>query len=446
MEQLEQLVGSTLDQRYRLLDVRGTGGSAVVFRAQDLLLRRTVALKLLRSKAVWPQGRGGNASPSPPDRVTEVARDAEMGRISREAFLREALAASHLSHPNVVSVYDVSPSPIHPYIVMEYIEGVPLSSRIAEQGALSHEEVLRVAEAVLDALTEAHAQGIIHRDIKAQNILITEKGDIKIADFGIAHVPGQRGRILQNKILATVDTVSPEGARGGAVDERSDLYSLGVVLYQMATGRLPFVDDDPETVAFLHIHEPPRYPSILQPDIPRGLEQLILVAMEKDPDRRPQSAAAMLSAVRRLRRDPHRSLPRLRRVTFFDLVRRVGGSGASLAVVLGMLAALVTGSTLFPVLNGSMAHPVTVVSVTDVIGLSATEAEARLAALDPRIRVAFVYTYAPNTEEGAVLAVLPDPGTYLKLDGEDDCITVTLTVSTHDTAASEHAANTRTGT
>ena len=436
MEQLEQLVGSTLDHRYRLLDVRGAGGSAVVFRAQDLLLRRTVAIKLLRKKAVWRRGKDGTSPAGPPDRVTEVARDAEMGYISRAAFLREALAATHLSHPNVVRVYDVSPSKAHPYIVMEYVEGVSLSARIAERGALPTEEILRVAEAVLDALAEAHAQGIIHRDIKAQNILMTEKGEIKIADFGIAEVPGERGRILQNKVLATADTVSPEGASGEPVDERSDLYSFGVVLYQMATGKLPFIDDDPETVAFLHIHEPPRYPSTLCPDIPQGLEQLILSAMEKDPARRPQSAAAMLSALRRLRRDPHRPLPRLRRVTPSDVLRRLGELGASLVAVFGILAALVAGATLFPILNGGMTHPVTVVSVSDVVGLPAEEARTRLVALDPRIRVSLVYTYAKEAEAGTVLAVFPTPDTYLKLDGEDDCVTLILTVATHDTAAS----------
>ncbi len=436
MEQLEQLVGRTLDHRYRLLDVRGAGGSAVVFRAQDLLLQRTVALKLLRGEAGWGGKGTSGASSSPASEEEQAARAAEIEKINRAAFLREALAASHLSHPNVVTVYDVSSSFSHPYIVMEYIDGVPLSSYIEQRGALSTEEILRVAEAVLDALSEAHAQGIVHRDIKAQNILMTESGEIKITDFGIAQVPGERGCILQNKVLATVDTVSPEGAKGEPVDERSDLYSLGVVLYQMATGRLPFVDEHPETVAFLHINEPPRYPSTYWPDIPMGLEQLILTAMEKEPNRRPQSAAVMLAAVKRIRRDPHRPLRRFGRVGFFDILGRVGRLSVPLTVALGMLSALVTGAVLFPILSGSTAHSVTVISVSDVVGLSAAEAEAQLSSLDPRIGVTRMYVYAPEAVEGTVLAVTPAFGTHLKLDGAGDRVTLMLTVSTHDIAAS----------
>ncbi len=449
---LRRLVGSTLDRRYQLLRVLGEGGSAVVFYGTDLLLSRPVAVKVLYN-GESPSSRKEAPPKTPsvsdkiesyytgaiPQRSGETAamrriRIEERRRIARAAFAREALAASHLSHPNIVTVYDVSPEGDHPYIVMEYIEGESLAAIIKSEGASPAEEVLAVTEAILEALDEAHSHGVVHRDIKADNILITPRGEIKITDFGIANTPEQNGRILPNKILATADTVSPEAATGEPVDERSDLYSLGVVMYQMATGRLPFVDDNPEAVALLHINERPRRPSIYAPRIPCGLEELILAALEKDPARRPQSAAAMLAAVRRLKKDPHRPV-RFARITFRDFWRRLSSFRTPIAVGLGLAAALLLGAIVAPFFSNWGAYPVTIVEVSNVIGLSAAEAEARLADIDPRIKVARVYAYAPDVGEGTVLAVDPSPSTLLKLDGEKDIVTVTVTVATHDPTA-----------
>ena len=158
--------------------------------------------------------------------------------------------------------------------------------------------------AVLEALICAHENGVVHRDIKGQNILLLPQGGVKVTDFGIAAIGGGRAFTLAGKVLGTADTMSPEQAGGETVDARSDLYSLGALMYRMATGHFPFEDEDPQTVAFLHRTEPPRYPSTWNPDIPRGLEQIILTALEKEPSKRFQSAASMLAAVKKLAHNP----------------------------------------------------------------------------------------------------------------------------------------------
>ncbi len=450
---LRKLVGSTLDQRYRLLRILGEGGSAVVFYGTDLLLSRPVAVKMLyNGESPLPRRGAPRVSPVAAGRTAMLSEDVtlartgetaamraarveERRRIARAAFVREAQAASRLAHPNIVTVYDVSAGGEHPYIVMEYVEGEALSAIIKEEGASPADEVLIVAEALLEALDEAHSHGVIHRDIKAQNILITAKGEVKITDFGIANTPEENGRILPDKILATADTVSPEAATGDPVDGRSDIYSLGVVLYQMATGRLPFIDDNPEAVAYHHIHDRPRRPSLYAPGLPRGLEELILAALEKDPARRPQSASAMLTAVRRLKKDPTQPL-RFSRIDFGDILRRIGNFRLPIAIGLGVVAAILLGVLLIPLFGSTAAHPVTVIEISDVIGKTADTAKAEIEALDSRITVKIVEASVNDAAlDGTVLSISPDKNTLLKLDGEDDLVTVTITVAKYTPAS-----------
>ncbi len=419
MERLENLVGQVLDARYQLHTVIGAGGSAVVFYAQDILLRRPVAIKMLRSAAV-DDGVGRTANQM-------AEQDALARRINRSAFRREAIAAATLSHPNIVATYDVSPETDNPYIVMEYVDGEPLSSRIEKMGVLSVEETLRITRLILTALCEAHEAGIIHRDIKAQNILLTAEGQVKITDFGIAQLPEKDTLQIGNRVLGTADTISPEQAEGLAVDERSDLYSLGILLYQMATGHLPFTGD-PATVAFMQVNEKPKYPSTVNPDIPRGLEQIILTALEKSPDDRFSSAAAMLAAIERLEGDHGRTFRRFQTRRTPSFTAWVMRHGTALFVSIGVgLAALCV--YLFLLFAGQPTLPaVTVVELPSYEATVYTDTAAL--GLDPRIHVQIVWEYRPDLPEGTILSQSPAAGTRWKLDHAEDAATLVLTVST----------------
>lgn len=409
MKDARQFIGRLLDDRYLLEELVGAGGTAAVFRAQDLLLRRTVALKLL-----CPADDGEKDSPA--------AREA--AAIRRAAFRREAQAATTLSHPNIVTVYDLSPPGDLLYLVMEYVDGQSLSDRL-RAGPLSTEEQLRVAAGVLAALREAHAHGIVHRDIKAQNILLTRDGQVKVTDFGIAEIGGRAPIRLRGRVLGSVDTISPEQAAGRPSDARSDLYSLGAVMYEMATGHLPFEDDNPETVAFLHQTEPPRYPSTWDPCVPKGLEQVILTALAKSPRDRFANAESMAAAVDKLRRDPdyvfhHFSARRTPAGAF----RFLAGVPPFFSVLIGfcLCAALFLPLYLFGTVPPA---PVTVAEVP-----ACTRYPDGLPALDARIDVAVTWVYDPSLPEGTVLSQFPTAGGYFKLDGAEDRATLSLTVST----------------
>lgn len=421
MERLESLVGQLLDARYQLHSVIGAGGSAVVFFAEDMLLHRPVAIKMLRSTAAPEEGDNHRTA-------REMAEhNALARRINRSAFRREALAAAALSHPNIVATYDVSPDTDNPYIVMEYVDGESLSTRIEKEGVLPVSETLRITRLILSALCQAHEAGIIHRDIKAQNILLTADGQVKITDFGIAQLPGVGRLQIGNRVLGTVDTISPEQAEGRAVDERSDLYSLGVMMYQMATGSLPFTGD-PATVAFMQVNEKPKYPSTVNPDIPVGLEQIILTALEKSPDDRFATATAMLAAVRQLEKKPTRVFRRfqIRRLPPFS--RFLLRHGTALFIGIGVALAA------FCVYLFIMFSRVPTLPAVTVVELPSYEAtvytDAAALGLDPRITVAVTLVYRPDLPSGTVISQSPAAGTRWKLDGEEDKKTLVLTVST----------------
>ncbi len=279
MESFERYVGQTFDGRYYIEKVVGIGGMAVVFRATDSVTHRTVAIKMLKE---------------------DVAKDEAAVR----RFINESKAVAMLSHPNIVSIYDVSVSGESKYIVMEYIEGITLKSYMSKRGALPLPETLSYCEQLLRALTHAHSRGIVHRDIKPQNILLLKNGLIKVADFGIAKLPNADTVTMTDRAIGTVYYISPEQASGMPIDARSDIYSTGVLLYEMATGKLPFTADSPVSVALMQVQEKPTPPSEVNPSVPRGLEQIILTAMEKSPKQRFATAEQMLRWVEALKRNP----------------------------------------------------------------------------------------------------------------------------------------------
>ena len=287
---MNQYIGKMLDNRYEILDVIGVGGMAVVYKAYCNRLHRFVAIKVLKR---------------------DLAADAEF----RRRFHEEAQAVAMLSHPNIVSVYDVSKGDDLDYIVMELIDGITLKQYMQKkEGRLNWRESLYFITQIVRALGHAHSRGIIHRDIKPQNIMLLRNGTIKVADFGIAKLPdvNETQEEQNKKAIGTVYYISPEQASGKPIDARSDLYSLGVMLYEMVTGRLPFRSEQLLNVAKMQVNEKPVPPSKRNAAVPKGVEQLILCAMEKDPAKRFQSAKEMLRVVTQLKNNPQANIKLLK--------------------------------------------------------------------------------------------------------------------------------------
>lgn len=278
MDNAQKYIGKIIDKRYHIQRIIGVGGMAIVYEAVDIVLNRTVAFKMLKD---------------------EMSDDEE----SVKRFINESKAVSMLSHPNIVKIFDVSVKSRMKYIVMERVEGITLKSYMQKKGALSTDEVLSYTEQVLKALEHAHSKGIVHRDIKPQNILLLKNGRVKVTDFGIAVLPSTE-QSSDGKAIGTVYYISPEQVNGREIDARSDLYSLGIMMYEMATGTLPFNADTPISVALMQVREQPKPPSEIKKNIPFGLEQIILGAMEKSPERRFQSASQVLKYIERLKINP----------------------------------------------------------------------------------------------------------------------------------------------
>ncbi len=269
----DRMAGRVLNGRYELLGVLGGGGMALVYRARDRALNRTVAVKVLRE---------------------QYASDP----VFLQRFTREAQAAGALSHPNVVSVYDVGQEDGIPYIVMEYVPGLTLRDLIARDGVLPVDQAVEIAAQILAALDYAHRNGLIHRDIKPGNVLITPQGTVKVVDFGIAKSASDLSLTGAGLALGTAAYFSPEQARGEAARPQSDIYSVGVTLYEMLTGHTPFTADSDVGMAFRHINDAPIPPRQWNPAVPPLLEQIVLRALAKNPAARFSSAAEMEQALR----------------------------------------------------------------------------------------------------------------------------------------------------
>ena len=277
---MDQYIGKMLDNRYEILECIGTGGMAVVYKARDHRLNRLVAVKILKP---------------------ELASDAEF----RRRFHDESQAVAMLSHANIVSVYDVSHSDGLNYIVMELIDGLTLKQYMQRRGTpLNWREAQHFITQIMRALSHAHGRGIIHRDIKPHNIMVLRDGSVKVTDFGIARLASAAQSTMTQEAIGSVHYISPEQAKGSHVDCRTDIYSAGVVLYEMITGRLPFEGDTPVAVAIQHIKSIPVPPCDLNPDIPKGLEAITLKAMSPDLAQRYASAEEMLDDLKEFRKNP----------------------------------------------------------------------------------------------------------------------------------------------
>ena len=275
---MDRYIGRLLDNRYEILDIIGEGGMAVVYKARCHRLNRLVAIKVLKD---------------------ENLEDEDFCR----RFHAESRAVAMLSHANIVSVYDVSNDANQDYIVMELIDGITLKQYMERKCRLNWRETLHFAIHIARALEHAHSRGLVHRDIKPHNVMVLKNGAVKVADFGIARLM-ESDNTMTKEALGSVHYISPEQAKGGNVDSRSDLYSLGVVMYEMITGRTPYDGDSPVAVAIQHINGGARRPSAYVPNIPKGLEQIIMKAMAHDLQDRYINASAMLRDLEEFRNDP----------------------------------------------------------------------------------------------------------------------------------------------
>lgn len=276
---MDNNIGKKLDGRYELLELIGVGGMADIYRARDIQEDRIVAVKILK---------------------TEFAGSDEFLR----RFRNESKAIALLSHTNIVKIYDVGFTDKVQFIVMEYVDGITLTDYIEQQGVLKWRDAVHFTVQVLRALQHAHDRGIVHRDVKSSNIMLLRDGTIKVMDFGIARFNRENNKTMSEKTIGSVHYISPEQARGDITDERSDIYSVGVALYEMLTGRKPFDGDTPVAIALKHMQSTPKRPSELNETIPEGLEQIVLRAMQKEPSARYQTAGEMINDLEEFKKNP----------------------------------------------------------------------------------------------------------------------------------------------
>ena len=411
-QRFEKYVGQIFDGRYRIQKIIGIGGMAVVFEAEDFVMKRTVALKLLKD---------------------EINNDVQSVR----RFINESRAVAMLNHPNIVAIYDVTVKDDLKYIVMENIRGITLKSYMNRKGVLNVKEALSFTEQILMALEHAHSKGIIHRDIKPQNIMLLRNGTIKVADFGIAKLPdvNETQEEQNKKAIGTVYYISPEQASGKPIDARSDLYSLGVMLYEMVTGRLPFRSEQLLNVAKMQVNEKPVPPSKRNAAVPKGVEQLILCAMEKDPAKRFQSAKEMLRVVTQLKNNPQANIKLLKHKPEKDKKKRPERQSHSmLPVIAGVATAfLITFSiaafyVFSQLIIGDEDSQAQEISVRDFVGMTWSDTFAKDVGED-YYTFEVQYQFSETEEKGKILSQEPKAGESRKvIPGEQFC-QVTLYVS-----------------
>lgn len=423
---MDRYLGQMLDGRYEILEVIGRGGMAVVYKAKCHLLNRFVAVKILRD---------------------DMAADAEF----RANFKKEAQAVAMLSHPNIVSVYDVSRTPEVDYIVMELIEGITLKQYMKSKGVLSCRESVHFTTQIAKALAHAHGKGIIHRDIKPQNVMITMDGTVKVADFGIAYLESALEE-SRDTAVGSVHYISPEQARGLPADARSDLYSLGIVFYEMLTGHLPYTGASAEEIALQHLAGNPTPPRELNPEIPPELEAIVLKTMAVDPEQRYQTAEALLSDLEEFRFGSTAPLPhvgesaetvpseplpenveplsRAGELTKESYIRR-HRRAAKVSLLSGILLALGFAVAVFVFLwnywlRDLFSDPVKI-SIPSFVG-SELEDVQNNREFQKLYNFTVIYVVDPDVEAGVIVRQDPQSGKSRTLDGGG--IDVSLTVST----------------
>jgi beta-lactam-binding protein with PASTA domain/predicted Ser/Thr protein kinase len=411
--------GSVLGGRYRVEARIGAGGMAEVFRGFDTTLNRTVAIKTLNAP---------------------YARDASFV----ERFRREAQAAARLSHPNIVATYDSGTDGDTQFIVMEFIEGRTLAEFLGSGKTLTRVHATEIAEKVCEALTAAHSQGVIHRDIKPGNIMVTRDGSVKVMDFGIARmISGPETAPQTSVVMGTATYISPEQAKGLPVDARSDLYSLGAVLYEMLAGRPPFIGDSSVAVAYKQVNETPQPPSVHNPDVPPSLDAVVMRALAKNPANRYQDAASFCTDLERTRLgeavdappllplagDATQVISRPRSTEILPPVSDPPGSGRKvwLGVLIGVLiVAMIAGAGYLlanTLLSNNPSPSAVLKPLPDVTGKDQATAEAELAKAGFK-NIKIQQQVSTTDKPGTVITQAPSATTPTLTDA-----TITLTIA-----------------
>lgn len=397
------MIGRILGKRYEIIEKIGEGGMGLVYKAKCHLLNRYVAVKVLKP---------------------ELTGDEEF--INK--FKKESLSSASLSHPNIVNIYDVGVEDGIYYIVMEYVKGKTLKEIIKERAPLAYYEIINICRQICLALEHAHSNNIIHRDIKPQNILITHDGIVKVADFGIARASNSATLTNTGNVIGSVYYISPEQARGSYTDEKTDIYSLGTVMYEMAVAKVPFIAESPVVIALKHIQEKVVKPSEVNPNIPVALEDIILKSLEKNPASRYESASAVIKDLDRASSNPNMRI-QMRHEGLNDMTRvipvikdsyikedRTGKKPKSKKINKGWLAVVVMILTIITVgilFIYSSSGQNKDISVPSIIGQNENVAKEMLKAKGLQMEVA---SRIPKDDvlQGTVIKSYPDPGAYVK--------------------------------
>lgn len=383
--------GTTLGNRYELIEIIGEGGMSTVYKARDKILDRIVAVKILKD---------------------EFSKDKDFV----EKFKTEALSAASISHPNIVNIYDVGQENNVHYIVMEYVDGTTLKDIIRKQAPLPINRAVDIAIMICDGVHHAHEKGIIHRDIKPHNILITEQGMVKVADFGIARAVSAGTITYGKNIVGSVHYFSPEQAKGEVINRTTDIYSIGCILYEMVTGKVPFNADSPITVALKHIHDQPVSPRSINPEIPPSLEGIIFKAMEKIPARRFQSAEDMRNALLNVHNAKAAALA-AGEETGADNMKRRKLKPAGMAMIAIALIGLLSG-VLFMMGGNLFGQDV---AVPDIVGMNMKDADAELTKVGLVMKV-IAHENNPDVEKDAVVSQNPGSGRKVKSGKEIEVV------------------------
>jgi serine/threonine-protein kinase len=408
------MIGTILDNRYEILEKIGEGGMAQVYKAKCNLLQRYVAIKVLKS---------------------QFYENEEFV----EKFKDEALAIAVLSHDNIVNIYDIGNDKNLIYIIMEYVEGTNLKKFIKESGVINYDKVLDISVQIASALKCAHAKNIIHRDVKPHNILITTEGNVKVADFGIAKATTSSTITNSDRIVGSAHYISPEQAKGNVVDFKTDIYSLGVVIYEMVTGNVPFNADSPIAVALKHIQEDVEPPININKNIPNGLNNIILKALEKEKFKRYHTASEILNDLIRVKNNPNydinfvnddemtRIIPIVKSDSNFDKSKKLefsendedefmmpktnkkkiifGTIGVIIAAILVFFAAyIISGSSG----NDTEKTNIQYVTIPNIVGMQSEEAEIELEKLGLEMVITEVES---SKEKGTITQCYPYEGT-----------------------------------
>ncbi|MBR5496251.1 MAG: Stk1 family PASTA domain-containing Ser/Thr kinase [Oscillospiraceae bacterium] len=412
---MDRFINKKLDGRYEITELIGIGGMANVYKATDVTDKSQVAVKILKEEFMTSD---------------ELVR----------SFRNESKAIALLDHPNIVKVKDVNFGDRIQYIVMEHIEGITLKECIERKGKLGWKETVHFVSQVLHALKHAHEKGIVHRDIKPQNIMLLQNGQIKVMDFGIARFSRDAAKTIADKAIGSVHYISPEQARGAISDQKSDIYSVGVMLFEMLTGKLPFESENLVSVAIMQMQKQATPPRQINPDIPEALESIVIKAMQKDPDNRYQSASQMLEDLERFKNNPsivfaYKYLDKQQSggTKYFDAVKqpvkkveedmpakrsskKSKKKPSSLMVLAGVAAAfvIVTMIAVFSMLGlGGFFTSVDNIPMGNYIGQDYEKA-VKMAKKDGIILEASQYEYTPDVEKDLIFWQQKDEGEIIK--------------------------------